>query len=375
MRKLILFTVTDIGDMLKKGNVWYLRHYEAYFDKIYALYILGARQKPITKGNTTLVAVGTGNRVRDLFFAPYRIYKFAKKTGPADYLTADPLFLWWTSILIKFLLKAKVYFLPVCMPDELFKNTNKTLLRIPIWVKKIFLKLSFMAANRVITTKNATIYVKWLKSIRYARNKLQVVDMIVDEMPTMEFYESFGKETANMATKERMILYVGRLNREKMVDDIIKMFACIQKNCLDARLRIIGDGLERKSLESMAMALGVKDKVEFLGYKPNGELAQYYKSSDVFVSPLTGSSLREAALCKLPIVAYNIDWVRGFLVHEKNALLVERGDVEGMSRQVVRALQDKELSKNIAETLYGYALEKWDRDKIKIGLEQTFGDG
>jgi glycosyltransferase involved in cell wall biosynthesis len=369
MRKLILFTVTDIDEMLKKGNVWYLRHYEAYFDKIYAVYILGTRQKPITNGNTTLVPLGTGNNIKDLFFAPYRLYKFTKKIGPSEYLTADPLFLWWTSILIKFLLKANVYFFPVCMPELLYNNAK---FRIPIRMKKIFSKLSFIAASHVITTKNSSSYVEWLKSIRCIKNKLQIVDMIVDEMPTIEFYESLNEEMPRMAAREHIILYVGRLHHEKMVDDIIKMFACIQKYGLSARLRIIGDGIERRKLESMATALGIKDKIDFLGSKPNGELARYYKSADVFVSPLTGSSFREAALCELPIVAYNIDWVKGFLVHEENALLVEKGDVEGMAKQVIRVLEDKELAKKVSGALYRNALERWSMSKIGMALKQTF---
>ncbi len=144
MRELFLFTVTDIDEMLKKGNIWYLRHYEAYFDKIYAVYILGTGHKQITSGNTTLVALGTGSILKDLFLAPYRLYRFAKEVKPSEYLTADPLFLWWTSILIKLFLRAKIYFLPVCMPELLYKNKKS---RMPVWIKKIFSHLTLCDSN------------------------------------------------------------------------------------------------------------------------------------------------------------------------------------------------------------------------------------
>lgn len=374
MRKLIIFTVTDLDKMLEKGNVWYLRHYEAYFDKVYVVYILGAGQKTITNGRTMLISLGMGNQMKDLFFAPYRLYKFAKKTGSSYYLTADSLFLWWTSFLIKALLKAEIYFMPVCMPEQVYKNSKRSLSGVPIWMERIFLRLCFMATGHVITTKNAPGFVDWLKSVRCIRSKLRVVDVLVEEMPTMEFYESLSKEMPHTDAKARIILYVGRLHHEKMVGDLVKMFACVQTYGLNVRFRIIGDGAEKKNMESMATALGVRDKIDFLGLKPNSELVRYYKEADVFVSPLTGSSLREAALCKLPVVAYNIDWVKGLLVHEENALLVEKGDVEGMARQVKRVLLEKELARSVAEALYGCALKKWDISRIAIGLEQAFGN-
>ncbi len=90
-----------MDDMLKKGNIWYVRHYESYFDKVYVVYLFGSPHESILNKNTTLVSLGTGNRLIDLIFAPYRLYKFAKKNKPTAYLTADLVFSWWTSWLIK----------------------------------------------------------------------------------------------------------------------------------------------------------------------------------------------------------------------------------------------------------------------------------
>lgn len=374
MKKLILFTVTDIKNMLKKGNVWYLRHYERYFDKVYVVYILGNGQKPITNGNTTLVTLGTGNRIKNLFLAPYRLYRFARKIKQASYLTADPLFLWWTSFFLKRLLGAKIFFMPVSMPEEIYKFSKKSFSGVPLWLEREFLRLSIMAADSIIVTRNDNAFIEYFSSIKYARNKVRVVDMIVEEMPTEEFYRSLDEEIIRPSINERILLYVGRLHREKMVDDIIKAFAYVQKRVLNAKFRIIGDGVERKNLEDMAIKLGIKDKVDFLGPKPNSELVKYYKSADVFVSPLTGSSLRESALCKLPVVAYKLAWVAGFLVHEKNSLLVASGNIEGLAWQIIRVLEDKELAKNLSETLFQYALERWHVSKIEAALEQTFAN-
>ena len=67
-----------------------------------------------------------------------------------------------------------------------------------------------------------------------------------------------------------------------------------------------------------------------------------------------------------------MDWVKGVLVHEKNALLAERGDIEGMAKQVTRLLSNRELAVSIADTFYKYALESWGESKVIAALGQIF---
>lgn len=374
MRTLIMFTITDVDVMFKKGNAWYARSYGTYFDKVFVLYIIGRRQGIFVKGNTTLVPLGTGHKILDLIFSPYRIYKFAKKNGPSNFLTADSVFLWWTSFLIRFLLKAKVYFMPVCMPVEIYKHTKRAMYKMPMFIEKIFVKLSFIIAYRVIVSRNTPGFIEWLQSLKYVRHKLRVVDMIVEEMPTIEFYESLEQDVYKRSSGGIVLLYVGRLSHEKKVEDLIKMFDVLQRSGKhQIQLWIIGDGPERNLLESLAAELKLTDRVKFYGFKKNNELFWYYKNADIFISPLTGTSLREAALCGLPVIAYNIDWLKGFLVHEKTALLVEYGDVHGLVDQVARLLLDKALAAKISAGLRQCASERWDRNMIAGALAQTFG--
>ena len=82
MRKTFIdFTTTRLEDMLRKGNVWYVRHYEAYFDEVYIVYLMGDEKKTVSQGKTTLVSLGSGRNKLDLFCAPFRLLMFTKKVN------------------------------------------------------------------------------------------------------------------------------------------------------------------------------------------------------------------------------------------------------------------------------------------------------
>jgi glycosyltransferase involved in cell wall biosynthesis len=61
------------------------------------------------------------------------------------------------------------------------------------------------------------------------------------------------------------ILYVGRLVKDKRVDILLKAFVHVLAARPDTRLVIVGDGIERRNLESLTAMLGIADHVTFTG--------------------------------------------------------------------------------------------------------------
>ncbi|MGA8857380.1 MAG: glycosyltransferase [Candidatus Bathyarchaeia archaeon] len=368
-----MITSSTVEQILAKGNVWYIRHYEGYFNRVYAVYPFGNPHKPVTNGKTTLVSVGTGRGPKtDLIMAPYRLYKLAKEIRPSSYLTADIVYSWWVCLFLRTLLRARILLMPVCIPEQIYEATRKSTSGLPMWLERLFVKLSFTLSYRVMTGKNISVFVAWLSSIRTVRSKLLIVDTLVDELPSIEFYNRLEERAVHQHSKVFNLLYVGRLDKEKMVADLIEMLALIKREHANVRLTLVGDGPERHNLEELAIRKGVRNEADFVGSKKSGDLVNYYKNAEVFVSPLTGTALREAALCERAVVAYNMDWVRGFLVDEENALLAEAGNVKKLAEQVTRLLTDENLRKTIAQRLHKVALEYWRPERVRIALEQAF---
>jgi glycosyltransferase involved in cell wall biosynthesis len=373
-KKLVLVSSATMEQMLDKGNVWYVRHYEAYFDRVYIVYFVGSCHEPVTNGATTLLSLGTGRTKIDLLLAPYRLHRLAREINPTSYLTADLVYSWWTCLLVRIFLNAKIFLMPVCIPEEIYESTGKSMSGfLPIWMERIFLKLGFAFYHRVLTCKNAKTYIDWLSSETLIRHKLVVVDTIVEELPSIEFYKCLAAEDAHQhSTNGFSLLYVGRLNKEKMVDDVIRMLQLLRKKELRVHLTIIGDGPERQNLERLAAEIGVRDAIDFAGFIKSEDLVGYYRHADVFVSPLTGTSLREAALCGTAVAAYEMDWVKGFLMEGENALLAEPKNVVDLAAQVTRLLNDKPLREKIASNLQKLALECWRPEKVRDSMKQAF---
>jgi len=108
------------------------------------------------------------------------------------------------------------------------------------------------------------------------------------------------------------VLYVGRVSKEKGLDDL-----CILEDKFD--IQIVGDGPYRQHLQSKYK------KVEFVGYKKDAELADYYRLADVFCFPSKtdtfGIVLIEAMSLGLPVAAYPVTGPIDIIEHGISGIL------------------------------------------------------
>lgn len=101
------------------------------------------------------------------------------------------------------------------------------------------------------------------------------------------------------------VLFLGRLVGFKRVDLLIEAFARATVPP-SARLVIVGDGVERAGLESLARRLGVEDRVQFKGFVEPDDVPLWYAAADLMVLPAVGETwsvaLIEALASGLPVI-------------------------------------------------------------------------
>ncbi len=109
-----------------------------------------------------------------------------------------------------------------------------------------------------------------------------------------------------------VLLTVGRLQKRKGQDQLIRALPPIRRTVPDVLYAIIGDGDQRRTLEGLVQQLNLQDCVQFRGETPDEELIQSYQQCDLFVLPnreidgdIEGFSmvLVEAQACGKPVVA------------------------------------------------------------------------
>ncbi|SKA11945.1 glycosyltransferase [Consotaella salsifontis] len=192
---------------------------------------------------------------------------------------------------------------------------------------------------------------------RYKIDNFKRCDLIVGNSPDLvEFAIQGGRPDARLITnfielspfppidrshiRRPLLLACARLNPAKGFDVLLHALTR-----LDAHLWIAGVGKLREELESLAIRLGVADRVEFLGWR--SDVPALLAAADVFVFPSrwegTSNSLLEAAAAAKPIVTTSGLSVSWFLEHEKSALIVPVDDEEALARAVQRLVSEPNL--------------------------------
>ena len=142
------------------------------------------------------------------------------------------------------------------------------------------------------------------------------------------------------------ILTVGRLNRQRGHDILIKSFA---KSSLKNKVKlvILGEGKERKNLEKLINDLKIKEKVLLPGNVENPFVYMKYAQLFIHSSRCEGLSmvLLEALACNTPVITTSCCEIKPYEVMEDevNSLLVPSEDVELLKDAMERLYHDREL--------------------------------
>lgn len=159
--------------------------------------------------------------------------------------------------------------------------------------------------------------------------------------------EAIGREEARARTGapfERTIVYLGRLVEVKRPDRVIDVLPALPK---DVGLRLAGKGPQREALQDQAEALGVADRVEFLGFVPDEEKLSVLASGDVFVLPSEHEgqpiTLLEALSQGVPVVTSDLGWLPEQLHGYAHEAPVEQGHA-GLAQAVEDALAQGRFS-------------------------------
>jgi glycosyltransferase involved in cell wall biosynthesis len=164
--------------------------------------------------------------------------------------------------------------------------------------------------------------------------RVEVIASAVDPPPRSS---NRGAAAANQS-----ILGIGRLEHEKGFDRLIESFAILAPNHPKWKLRILGEGSQRETLEQLARDLGVSDRVEMPGWVT--PIWDEIAASTIFALPSRyegfPSALLEAMSVGVPSVAVDCEsGPRSIITDEIDGLLVA-GTPQGLADGIARMIND-----------------------------------
>lgn len=137
----------------------------------------------------------------------------------------------------------------------------------------------------------------------------------------------------------------GRLSKEKGHMYLIKLAAILKEKGISFKIKIAGEGSQRKKLEKEIDKYGVKEQFELIGFKK--DLTDFYKDLDLFVLPSIwegfGFVLLEAMSYSLPVIAFDTGSSSEIIQDEINGYIVTDYNVNTLTEKVITLYFNKDL--------------------------------
>jgi phosphatidylinositol alpha-mannosyltransferase len=207
---------------------------------------------------------------------------------------------------------------------------------------------------------------KLIESMRYIPNGID-----------LKIYKPPKKRLPLNGPDTKTVVYVGRLDRRKGVESLLRAFAVLESKMPNAYLIIAGEGPRREKLEQLADSLDIKN-IHFSGYVDDAEKRRLMGNADVFCSPAMfgesfGIVLIEAMAMGAPVVAGRNSGYVNVLKGTGQLGLVDAKATEDFADRLQLVMTDDK----IARLLRGWGLsevKQYDYPKVVDQYEAAYSE-
>ncbi len=179
----------------------------------------------------------------------------------------------------------------------------------------------------------------------------------------------------SLSDSEKVILYLGRIDKTKGFDLLCKTFADLSKSLNGIKLVIVGpDDGYLSSLKKLIKDLKIRDKVLFTGPLYGQEKLSAYIDADVYVLPsiyeIFGITVLEACACGTPVIVTDRCGIADVIGRE--AGLVVPYDKEQLQGALLKMLGDEKLRLKFGEKGKSLVNERFNWEKIAERVEGVY---
>lgn len=234
--------------------------------------------------------------------------------------------------------------------DHIFYTNNK---------EKFFLK-NLDQKNLIKSTK---IYGAGIDLSRFRKTKAE------SKLVKNNIINSLKKKTKKKFT----ILFVGRLTRDKGIEDLIKIFKSLKIN--NKYLIIVG----KKDIDNPTHIPDIEEKIKNLNnttyISESFNLSQIYLIADLFVFPSYGEGMptviMESMALNLPSIVYNVNGCSEAVRNNYNGFVVQKGNTSAMVKKI-ELLASNEKLKNKMSKYCSLSYKKFDQNLIVTKVVDTY---
>ena len=230
-------------------------------------------------------------------------------------------------------------------------------------------KLTDILANSIATKKTVLAN----NPLLFPEDKIRVIYNGIEIPSNIDEFQS----KKNPENSEFTIINLGRLEVQKNQKFLVHLSKELKNKGIKFKMIIGGEGRLRKTLEEQINAAGVAKEVELFGFVK--EPLKFLSQADVFVLPSLwegfGYVLAEAALCKKPIIAFDISSNPELVVHKKTGYLVPMNDMNAFAKAVIHIHQNPKISAQMGQMGFKHIVDNFEKKKQLQEIEAYLLNG
>ncbi len=204
-----------------------------------------------------------------------------------------------------------------------------------------------------------------MRKIGVNPKKLRLIKNGVD-LEEIERERSLDTPSVYANGDEKIVGYIGQMASRKNLRDLLMTFNLLYAKHKNIRLLLVGDGPERKEIETVARELASSSKIHFLGFR--NDRLRILKEFDLFcmTSSLEGipRSIMEAMAMGIPVAAFNIPGIDKLIINGQTGLITDFGNREKLKESWERLIFSEEFSHKISRNGREFILDYFSSERM-----------
>ena len=243
------------------------------------------------------------------------------------------------------ILAAKIY-------SKSFANSADKVIFPTVKVKRKFDEYGYKKGSHIVPTG---IYLDKFRKINYTQKELKDI-----------------KLDLGIKDDDFVLLFLGRISKEKSIEELIYEFAKLLKKDPTLKLLIVGGGPDAEFFKEICETIGIRANVIFTGMVPTNKVGLYYQISDLFVNfsvtETQGLTYIEALASGVPLlVKYDFN-LEGVIKDNFNGLsFSENNEFEQKYYDLVsNKVKFTEISSNASKAIEHFSAENYAKTVLDI---------
>jgi len=208
-------------------------------------------------------------------------------------------------------------------------------------------------------------------------NILQYVPELADKIVVIGHAVPAKEYVPRTENPQKVVGIIGRITEQKNLSDAVKAFNLFRQTYPDYRLDIYGKGDQEEELSDLIQQLDLGDSVRMLGYTDDVDAA--YRSVDFTLNTSFYEGFPLAIIESIgngtPVISYPVNFGPSSILDKNSGIISEKRTPRGLAEAMVVAVQNKMISKRVAESSKRFKVTDFYNKWISLLVDERYTNG